>query len=111
MANAKPTAYTSSINPFARLVRHSLKTNVKGDRKMKKRLLGFVLCGLIAVSSMSATACLKHKIDDDAGDKSVLYVTNYNGGFGEDWIAEVEKRFETKYEKESFETGKRIHPS
>ena len=73
---------------------------------MKKRLLGFVLCGLIAVSSMSATACLKHKIDDDAGDKSVLYVTNYNGGFGEDWIAEVEKRFETKYEKESFETGK-----
>ena len=50
--------------------------------------------------------CVKHKIDDDAGDKSVLYVTNYNGGFGKEWIAEVEKRFEAKYENESFETGK-----
>ena len=46
---------------------------------MKKRLLGVVLCGFIVASSMSATACVKHKIDDDAGDKSVLYVTNYNG--------------------------------
>ena len=73
---------------------------------MKKRLLGVVLCGFIVASSMSATACVKHKIDDDAGDKSVLYVTNYNGGFGKGWIAEVEKRFEAKYENESFETGK-----
>ena len=54
---------------------------------MKKRLLGVVLCGFIVASSMSATACVKHKIDDDAGDKSVLYVTNYNGGFGKEWIA------------------------
>ena len=73
---------------------------------MKKRLLGFALCGLIIVSSMSANACVKRKIDDDAGDKSVLYVTNYNGGFGKEWIAEVEKRFEAKYENEHFETGK-----
>ena len=57
---------------------------------MKKRLLSFVLCGLVAVSCISMTSCGKTKIDDEAGDKSVLYVTNYNGGFGKDWIAEVE---------------------
>lgn len=74
---------------------------------MKKKVLSLVTCALIATTCVGAAACGKTKINDDAGDKSVLYVTNYNGGFGDKWIAEMEKRFEEKYAEKSFEKDKK----
>lgn len=73
---------------------------------MKKRLLSLAIVAVIATSCLGAVACGKTKIEDDGGDKTVLYVTNYNGGFGDKWIAEAERRFEEKYANESFEEGK-----
>ncbi len=38
--------------------------------------------------------------------KTVLQVVNYAGGFGKQWILDVEKRFEAAYANVSFEEGK-----
>ncbi len=40
-----------------------------------------------------------------SGKKTILYVKNYGGGFGVDWIENVEKRFEAEYANVSFVAG------
>ncbi len=44
--------------------------------------------------------------DEGSGNQSILYVGNCNNGFGQDWIAELEKNFEEKYKDTSFEDDK-----
>lgn len=39
--------------------------------------------------------------------KTQLYVFNYDGGFGSNWLASVKKDFEEKYADSSFEEGKK----
>ncbi len=47
----------------------------------------------------------KPVLPDDTS-KTTLYVVNYAGGFGSEWLDEVEKRFEAAYANVSFEEGK-----
>ena len=68
-------------------------------------------CGLavlsVLVTTVSFAACGRQKVEENNSGKSVLYVSNYAGGFGEEWMNEIEKRFETTYTDAEFEPGKK----
>lgn len=38
--------------------------------------------------------------------KTQLYVSNFNGGFGDTWLKQLKNKFEEKYKDQSFETDK-----
>ncbi len=80
--------------------------------KKTSRIISAVLA-LLMVASVLLTGCdqpgqttTNNGGGGDNSGKSVLYVQNYNGGFGSKWIAEIEKRFEAAYANTSFEDGK-----
>ena len=65
----------------------------------------FIVFCLTAVMMLVAVGCGA----DDAGidkTKTQLYVSNYNGGYGTEWLKQVKDRFETEYAGTSFEAGK-----
>ncbi len=74
---------------------------------MKKatKMTAMVLA-MVTVCTSALTACSPQRMNSDDGNKSKLIVNNYAGGFGEDWINNVEKRFEEAYADVSFEDGK-----
>ncbi len=61
---------------------------------------------LVALCASMFTACAPQALNPEDSTKSKLIVNNYAGGFGEDWINNVEKRFEEAYANVSFEEGK-----
>lgn len=69
---------------------------------MKKRAVCLIL-SLFVVFGCTACRGSTEKIDET---KSQLYIFNYDGGFGTDWLNEAKKRFEQKYADVSFEEGK-----
>lgn len=71
-----------------------------------KKMLTLALAATVALGSLSAMACKPSGNEDDNSTQSILYVSNYAGGFGSKWMDEIEKRFEAKYADESFEDGK-----
>ena len=71
-----------------------------------KKMLTLALAATVALGSLSAMACKPSGSEDDNSTQSILYVSNYAGGFGSKWMDEIEKRFEAKYANESFEDGK-----
>ncbi len=77
---------------------------------MKKTNKAFVLAmALTMAGSTLLTGCGGGGLfggGDDYGDKSVLYVNNYAGGFGSDWLDNVKARFEEEYAEVSLEDGK-----
>lgn len=78
---------------------------------MKKygKLTAVALIALL-VGSM-ATACGGGGIDDSTeeinADMTQLYVSNYNGGFGDAWLQALKKEFEELYAERSFESDKK----
>ncbi len=59
------------------------------------------------------TGCRHENYNSDDGvdekiDKSrtQLYVSNFNGGYGDSWLRQLKKKFEEKYKDESFENDK-----
>lgn len=75
---------------------------------MKKKVLSLAICAILGLSCMATAACGSGggNDDDENSTKSVLYVSNYAGGFGKDWMDEIERRFEEKYAETSFEPNK-----
>ena len=71
-----------------------------------KKMLTLALAATVALGSLSAAACKPSGNEDENSTQSILYVSNYAGGFGSKWMDEIEKRFEAKYANESFEEGK-----
>ncbi|MDR0426306.1 MAG: hypothetical protein LBH24_03950 [Clostridiales bacterium] len=77
---------------------------------MSKKIGHFLLAFLVAVIGSGALAC--GRIDNAAinpkadPSKTQLYVLNYNGGFGSEWLFKARTRFEEFYRETSFETGK-----
>lgn len=73
---------------------------------MKKKLLSIIVAALICVTSLGAFGCNR---PDNGGlptgdpNKTWLFVYNYNGGVGTDWLYEIEKSFEEKYKDTIFE--------
>ncbi len=58
-------------------------------------------CGMGGAPGGGATS---EKVDEG---KSQLYVDNYAGGFGSNWLNSVKARFEADYAETSFESGKK----
>ncbi len=76
---------------------------------MKNKLCKFVAFALAAVSSVSLVACNKTPSGGETVDtnKTQLYVYNYNGGYGSEWIMEAKTRFEKLHENDEYESGKK----
>ncbi len=75
---------------------------------MKKRfkvLAVLLVLVVTAISSLSVGCSEKgEKVDDT---KTTIYVSNYDGGVGHEWLDKIEKRFEAEYANEEFEKGKK----
>ena len=74
---------------------------------MKKYTLLFLTTFLLL------TGCRheNHNSDDGVDEKidksrTQLYVSNFNGGYGDSWLRQLKKKFEEKYKDESFENDK-----
>ena len=68
-----------------------------------KKLLTCFMALIMLVCTVAFVGC--GPTGDDP-NKTHLYVANYNGGSGEQWLVDVKERFETKYANEHFEPGK-----
>ena len=64
-----------------------------------------ILVLLLAVCMTLTTVGCNNENQEDYGDKLVLNVFNYNGGFGTDWLYEAAERFEELYKDEVFAEG------
>ena len=74
---------------------------------MKKRLLGFIT---LVMAVITLTACGDFKLEETEKvdpNRTQLYVQNFKGGFGVDWLYAVKARFEDFYKNESFTEGKK----
>ena len=75
---------------------------------MKKvRVFMTVLLAVI----MATTTLIGCRNSDPSGEKidetkTQLYISNFDGGFGSEWIKPIKTRFEDFYKNESFEDGK-----
>ena len=77
----------------------------------KKFLKIFVTAVLVAAFALPAIACDRSNSDTGVTEKvdknrTQLYVTNFNKGFGDDWLYSLKLRFEDFYKDEHFEPGK-----
>ena len=70
-----------------------------------KKLLTLFMAIVMIVGTVSFMGCGPTGWDDPT--KTHLYVANYNGGSGGQWLKDVKTRFEQKYVNESFEPGKK----
>ncbi len=73
-------------------------------KKATKTIVAMIMLVTLLLSML--TACGPQAINSEESTKSKLIVNNYAGGFGEEWINNVEKRFEEAYADVSFEEGK-----
>lgn len=78
---------------------------------MKKRILAFALVGVLMVGTFIVSGCTRDVVDLDP-TKTTLYISNFNGGQGTDWIDKENStddligRFEEAYKDVHFEEGK-----
>ena len=76
----------------------------------KKRAVALIGACFFAIFGLSA--CAEQYRTSDSRDEEVdetktqLYVQNFDGGFGSDWLYALAERFEEFYRDESFEEGK-----
>lgn len=68
-----------------------------------KKAICLVLSAVLAVCGLTACRRERRTIDET---KTQLYVFNYDGGFGSDWLDTAIDRFEERYADRSFEAGK-----
>ena len=77
---------------------------------MLKKLGAIMMAALISCTTLIMSGCGAgaggEVIEGEDGDKSVLFVNNYAGGFGRAWMDDIETRFEAEYAGTSFETNK-----
>lgn len=76
---------------------------------LKKKLISNALCICALASSLAPlSACNRggeYEEEVDTG-KTQLYVSNYDGGFGSQWLMDLKETFETANANVSFESGK-----
>ena len=71
-----------------------------------KRLLAVLMCCLTACTMV---ACGNNRGDDEDPidpTKTQLYVSNYDGGFGDEWLRALADRFEELHKDDKLEEGK-----
>lgn len=68
------------------------------------KLFSQIIAVIICVSC--TTGCMPSFIEKVDNTKTQLYIANYSGGAGTEWLNDVKTRFEEKYKDERFEEGK-----
>lgn len=71
---------------------------------MIKRLVASILAGAMVLSIAACGAKVTEEVDSS---KTTLYVGNYAGGVGSEWLESAMAKFEEKYADVSFEEGKK----
>ncbi len=70
-----------------------------------KKFLALVITFVIAISSVAFTGCSnKQQIDES---KVQLYIGNYDGGVGSEWLSYYKTEFEKLYKDTEFDNGKK----
>ena len=59
---------------------------------MKKKLIGVAMAGLLAASAIGLAACGSSKGENE------LWITYYKGGYGEEWVQQLARKFEEEHE-------------
>ena len=73
---------------------------------MKK--IGLFIIMLLTILTLAACNIDRIGEDEDADlGKTQLYIGNFDGGYGDEWLDKVKLRFEEKYKDVSFEEGKK----
>lgn len=73
-------------------------------KKIKKNLA--ILLSVISIFGIVGCGGVEGSDVKENAGITYLYVGNYGGGFGEDWLKNIGKAFEEKYKDYSFEEGK-----
>ena len=74
---------------------------------MKKIFKGMLTVSLAAMLAVPAVACGTKEVGREVDDtKAQLYVSNFNGGVGTDWLYTAISRFEAAYANKEFIPGK-----
>lgn len=71
---------------------------------MMKKLIASILAGAMVLSIAACGAKTTEEVDSS---KTTLYVGNYAGGVGTEWLESAMAKFEEKYADVSFEEGKK----
>lgn len=71
--------------------------------KLKK----IVAMTLAVVTAVSMAGCGAKRTNEVDSSKTTLYVGNFNGGIGDEWLKSAIAKFEEKYADTSFEDGKK----
>lgn len=81
---------------------------MKKTGKNIKRKIALLLAGVMMFSVTGCQGIVGPKVAEEAeGNKTQLYVGNYLGGVGDEWLKDAIERFEEKYADVSFEDGKK----
>lgn len=73
-----------------------------------KKMATIMLSGIVGCcSSLTLVGCNSSQKQHVDPSKTQLYVGNYNGGCGEEWVETIGARFEAAYADYSFEPGKK----
>ena len=75
--------------------------------KKNKRALSLVMAVLCIGTSVVGVGCNRESGEEINQDQTQLYISNFNAGFGGDWIDDVADKFEQQYAEHSFEDGKK----
>lgn len=70
------------------------------------RAISAVLITVAAVGSIAGCGFQANQSEEINTHKTQLYVQNFEGGFGGDWLRAVKTRFEEAFKDESYEEGK-----
>lgn len=73
---------------------------------MKKTVKFLSVCMSLALCASGLAACGPKVTEEVDAKRTQLYVANYSGGAGTEWLEDVKVRFEAKYADTSFEEGK-----
>ena len=73
-------------------------------KKLVKSVLAMILAVIMVVPMV---ACERDLIEEEVEhSKTQLYVSNFNGGYGDEWLQKLADRFEEEYKDTSFEKDK-----
>lgn len=84
----------------------------KNRQKSKKRAFIAALSLFLVPCMIFLCSCRRHRggqnvLEEIDKSKTQLYVGNYKGGYGDQWLWNAKPRFEELFKDESFESGKR----
>ncbi len=73
---------------------------------MKKKIISVSLAALTAFSSLVAVGCGQQNKNNNSG-KTSIFVINFDGGIGSEWLYDDIKEFEKLVADKSYESGKK----